>query len=287
MVSLIVATLNRVTEFDRLLTSLDSQSCKDFELIIVDQNEDGRLQPVLQKHGELPIRHLHCEPGASRARNVGLRAAKGDLIGFPDDDCWYPERLVETVTKWFQSNPEFGGLFAMLRDENGDPVGPRWPDRPCPCTRTTLWDHGITPIGFLRRQVTDAIGFFDERLGPGAPSGYYSGEDTDYFLRPLTRGIPMCLDPTIVVYHPSFHAPDRLREKAYPYAKGAGYIMRTHGYPRLLLLKVLIRSLGGAVLCLFRLDMQKSQAYLVRVAGVLRGYVLGPRDINRIAASRR
>jgi glycosyltransferase involved in cell wall biosynthesis len=282
MVSLVVATLNRVTEFERLLTSLDGQSYRDFEVIVVDQNADDRLVSVLREHPGLSIQHLRCRPGASRARNVGLRAAKGDIVGFPDDDCWYPETLLATVKQWFELHPEFGGLFGMLQTADNQPVGPKWPDRPCLCTRKTLWERGITPIGFLRCQVTEAIGFFNERIGLGAASPYQSGEDIDYFLRPLALGFQMWHDPTIKVYHPSFHAPDRLSEKTYSYSLGGGFVMRIHGYPLSLLLKGVVRSVGGAVVSLFRGDMFLTRIYLVRAGGLLRGYLLGPRDIGRI-----
>jgi glycosyltransferase involved in cell wall biosynthesis len=282
MVSLIVATLNRVAELERLLTSLDGQSYKDFEVIIVDQNADDRLLPVLRKHAGLTIRHRRCEPGASRARNAGLRAANGDIIGFPDDDCWYPEQLLATVTDWFNSHPDLGGLFAVLRSADNQPVGPKWPDRPCLCTRKTLWDRGITPIGFLRCEVTEAIGFFNERIGLGAPSRYQSGEDIDYFLRTFDHGFKMWHEPGITVHHPSFHAPERLRDRTYCYALGGGYVMRAHGYSWRLLLKGLASSLGGAVVNLLRGNIFLARIYLVRGAGLLRGYVLGPRDLRKI-----
>lgn len=282
MVSLIVATLNRVAELERLFTSLEGQSYKDFEVLVVDQNPDDRLVPVFRKHQGLTIRHLHCEPGASRARNVGLRAAKGNIIGFPDDDCWYPEPLLATVADWFNSHPDFGGLFAILRSADNQPVGPKWPERPCLCTRQTLRERAITPIGFLRREVTVAVGFFDERIGLGAPSRYQSGEDTDYFLRPFDHGFKMWHEPGIVVHHPSFHAPQRLRDRTYCYALGGGYVMRVHGYSWRLLLKGLVISVGGAAVSLLRGNVFLARIYLVRAGGLLHGYILGPRDIRKI-----
>src|SRR5271166_3162469 len=110
MVSLIVATVNRVAELDRLLTSLDRQTYKEFEVIVVDQNPNDRLVPLLAKHPRLSIKHLRCERGLSRARNAGLQVAKGEIVAIPDDDCWYPDRLLESVTAWFASHPEFGIL---------------------------------------------------------------------------------------------------------------------------------------------------------------------------------
>ncbi len=280
-VSLVGATLNRVAELERLLASLDGQSFRDFEIIVVDQNPDDRLADTLARHPKLNVVHLRCRPGASLARNVGLRAAKGNIIGFPDDDCWYPENLLNVVTERFAAHPEFDGLFGVLRDENNRLTGPKWPGSACLCTRDTLWRTGITPTAFLTRRGTDSIGLFDERIGPGVPSGYHSGEDLDYFLRGLDSGLNLWHDPELVVHHPSFHDPVRIRQKAYTYAKGGGYILRSHGYPLRLLFKMLIRSAGGALLSLVRMDWASARAYLLRAAGLLRGYILGPHDVGK------
>ena len=88
--SLIVATKNRTDDLLTLLGSLRSQLMQSFEILIVDQNPDDRLIPVLSQFADLPIRHLHSKPGLSRARNVALPLCTGDIIAFPDDDCWYP-----------------------------------------------------------------------------------------------------------------------------------------------------------------------------------------------------
>jgi glycosyltransferase involved in cell wall biosynthesis len=79
VISLIVATLNRVDEIERLLASLEQQAYGDFEVLIVDQNEDDRLVPILKSHPELVIRHLRSARGLSRARNVALPLANGDV----------------------------------------------------------------------------------------------------------------------------------------------------------------------------------------------------------------
>jgi glycosyltransferase involved in cell wall biosynthesis len=103
MISLLVATLGRVDELNRLLASLENQDA-GFEVLVVDQNPDDRLAPVLAAHSRLAARHLRSERGLSRARNVGLRAAQGDLIAIPDDDCWYPAGLLARVEEWFRQN---------------------------------------------------------------------------------------------------------------------------------------------------------------------------------------
>ena len=285
MLSLIVATVNRVTELDQLLTSLDAQTFKDFEVIVVDQNPDDRLAPIIRKHDRLSIRHLRSGRGISRARNTGLPLAKGGIICFPDDDCWYPEQLLASAADWFASHPDRGGFLATLRDADNTPIGPKWPAGARLCTRGDIWRYGISATVFLRRGVTDAAGFFNENIGMGAASGYQSGEDCDYLLRPLDLGLSIWYEPAMTVYHPDFHSKDRLREKTYSYALSCGYVLRTHGYSVLELSRWLILSLGGALVSLCKGDIFLTYIYLLRAAGLLRGYILGPADMRRTSKS--
>ena len=281
MFSLIVATLDRTDELDRLFTSLDAQTYRSFEVLVVDQNRDDRLLALFQRHQGLTIRHLRSGPGLSRGRNIGLPLATADLIAFPDDDCWYPPQLLASVARWFADNPQYSGLFTALRDADGKAVGPRWPQSPCEATRHNLVALGISPNAFLRRAVTDAVGVFDENIGVGAQTPYQSGEDMDYFLRPLNLGYRMMFDPAFEVHHPSFHDPARLSQKAYGYALGGAYVLRAHGYSIPYFLWQVCRSLGGAAVSLLKFDFFNTRIYLLRAAGQLRGYILGPRDLRR------
>ncbi len=281
MISLVVATVNRVSELERLLDSLCRQTYKDLELIVVDQNSDNRLIPVLDRHPELTIRHLRSGRGLSRARNVGLPHAKGEIIGFPDDDCWYPEQVLAQVKEGFDTHPESGALFTMLRDGENLPIGPKWPGHACFWSKEDIWVCGISPAGFVRRGVADAIGPFNEKIGIGAATAYQSGEDVDYFVRPLRLGWKIWYNPTFTVHHPSFHALDRIRERSYSYALGGGYTLRVHHYPFRSLLNIVVRSVGGAALYLFRGNFVLSKSYLLRVAGLVRGYFCGPSDLRK------
>jgi len=286
MVSLIVASVDRVAELEGLLTSLDAQTYKDFEVLVVDQNPDDRLIPILRRHAGLRMRHLRCARGVSRARNMGLRAAEGSIIAIPDDDCWYSEHLLASVAEWFKSHPEFGALFTIMHDADGKPIGPHWPKAPCRCTKQNALACITAVNGFLRRTVTNAIGFFDENIGPGGASKYAAGEDADYFLRPFRLGFQMWFEPSLWVGHADLHSPERLQRTSYTYALAAGYVMRIHGYSCFFLTRQLTRSLGGAAFSFCKGDLLWMRTYLMRAAGQLRGYCFGPRDLARVTESR-
>jgi glycosyltransferase involved in cell wall biosynthesis len=119
-VELILPTIGRTLELDRFLKSLARQSFRRFRLIIVDQNSDDRLLPILSRYvDEVPLIRLTSRPGASRARNVGLRRAEGAFVGFPDDDCWYPADLLETVVDLLNGRLDLDGVGGRTIDSTG------------------------------------------------------------------------------------------------------------------------------------------------------------------------
>lgn len=82
--ALLIATVGRITELDRLLTSLEQQICTDFHIYLADQNAPGTLDAILQKHANLPIaRILLPSRGVSIARNALLSLVEdGDILIF-------------------------------------------------------------------------------------------------------------------------------------------------------------------------------------------------------------
>ncbi len=275
MFSLIVTTLGRTIELDRLLDSLDKQTYQDFEVIIVDQNSDDRLGPIIARHPNLTIRHVRSERGASLGRNCGLRLARGKIVATPDDDCWYPEDLLDKVWAWFAEHREFDGLFTSIRDERGllQKQRRRGTVR-CECDRNTVWHYGIEFNSFFRKSATDSVGEYDERLGPGAATGFYSGEGGDYFLRVLDRGFRIFFEPSFSVYHAFMREPARELRQAYPYALGTGFVLRKNRYPLTVVLSdFILYAFAGAAVALVRLDWLNFRVRTMRGVGQVAGYM--------------
>jgi glycosyltransferase involved in cell wall biosynthesis len=276
MISLVIPTVNRTVELGRLLASLDRQTCKEFEIVVVDQNLDGRVSAVLGQHRDLKIRHLHSARGASRARNIGLLAASGSVCATPDDDCWYPPGLLASVGSWFSDHPDFDVLLASVRDECGNIQGPgRRSSVGCTCDKYNIWYNGIEYNAFWRRSVVDDVGAFDESIGVGSETIFQSGEATDFFLRALGSGHRIWYEPSISVFHPSPRSiQQRIFKQTYPYALGAGYVLRRHDYSPYRLIKDFIAySFAGALVSMCRADTHTTRVRLVRTLGMLVGYV--------------
>jgi len=279
-ISLIVATCNRVSELERLLASLEEQTYKNFEVVVVDQNRDDRLVPLLQKHDGLAIRHLRSELGVSRARNAGLRVCAGELVAFPDDDCWYPDQLLAEIVKWFEAHPDFDGLLTAIRNPASVAMVPKFPPRPGPCTRKSVLRCAASVNTFWRGRLVKQVGFFAEDLGLGSGSQYQSGEDLEYAIRSLGLGFHLCYEPAFTVYHPEISSKERLRKRAYSYAMGVGHVWQIHGYPWWWCLgEIVMRSLGGSVFQLCKGDPQRSYIYLLRAAGQFRGFISRSKEV--------
>jgi glycosyltransferase involved in cell wall biosynthesis len=197
--SLILATLGRTLELDRLMTTLTNQNFKNFEIIIVDQNEDDRLNVIVQaaKNNGLTLAHLrHHPPNLAHARNRGIDAAKGRWCGFPDDDCWYEPTTLEHLLDRCRQNDMPHGV-----------VG-RWVEQDPALTAASLcWkkssqfrDLPVSSITlFLQKSVLTQLGGFDTRLGVGLWFG--AAEETDLVLRALKAGSNIVYDPSIRVHH--------------------------------------------------------------------------------------
>jgi glycosyltransferase involved in cell wall biosynthesis len=272
--SFIMPTVGRTSEPERFLASLKAQSYKDFELIVVDQNLDDRLVPLVRSYeDEFAITHIREQKrGASRARNIGMEYAGGDILAFPDDDCWYPPDLLGKIVRTLVHHPELDGLTGRLTDGFGNGVMGRFDLRPGRIEEPTVWVRGIEATIFLRRSRLEDPRF-DESLGLGAGTMWGGGEVTDLLLRLLADGKLLYYYPDIIIGHPPFTRlyDAKASRKAYSYACGMGHVLRIHKAPLRYKAKWLIRPLGGTVLFIMALNPARARYHFSIFRGRLRG----------------
>ncbi|MFN0602898.1 glycosyltransferase family 2 protein [Facklamia hominis] len=101
-VSIIIPTYKRSNRIKRAIDSVLSQDYKNFELIVVDDNDPSDIERKLTEEAvneylSLPyfkyIQHDRNKNG-SAARNTGIKASSGDYITFlDDDDEYYPHKI--------------------------------------------------------------------------------------------------------------------------------------------------------------------------------------------------
>lgn len=272
---LVVATVDRTDDLARLLGSLASQTHTAFRLVVVDQNEDGRVAALLAAHPTLARLHLRSARGLSRARNAALPHLEADLVAFPDDDCSYPPDLLARVAARFAADPGLGILSGRAAAADGAAAG-RWPSEPGTVTRDTVWHTANSHTIFLRRSVLERVGGFDEELGLGAGTPWSSGEEIDLLARALGHGVRMAYDPSVVVTHPvKTVSPDELVALGRRDGASVGYVLARNAYPARARARMLVRPCLGAVASLALLDGTRARFHAATLAGRLSGLRAG------------
>lgn len=268
---LIVATVDRVDELARLFDSLARQTHRGFRVLVVDQNEDDRVLPVLEAQPGLETVRLRARRALSHARNAALPHVAADVVAFPDDDCVYPDDLLERVGRRLATRPEVGGLTGRAVDDAGGSSS-SWAREGAILTPDNLWNRGISYAIFLRREVVTDVGGFDEALGLGAATLWSSGEEIDYLVRALRAGTRIAYEPDLTVIHERTLSP--LSQSALGRRDGAsvGYILRKHRYPPSILARMLVRPIVGVLVSLVRGDIARARFHGSTARGRLLGY---------------
>ena len=125
--SIIVPAFNVADTLPQTLDALLAQSWRDFEIIVVDDGStDATVQVVKSYSHDRRLRLIsQANRGLAGARNTGIYAAKGEVIGFCDaDDLWEPTKLAEHI--WhLRENPHVGVSYSgsLLIDDEGQPTG--------------------------------------------------------------------------------------------------------------------------------------------------------------------
>lgn len=206
MYSIIIPVYNRPEEVNELLRSLSQQSVLDFEVIVVEDGSVKDCRAVVDSwaHGLPSIHYIYIpNSGPSRARNEGVRLARGEYVIILDSDVVLPSDYLNAVSKGLERTgaDAFGGPDAASADFSPMQRAISY------AMTSTLTTGGIRggcanamerfkPRSFnmgCRRSLFEDLGGFSEDMR--------YGEDIDFSLRMFERGARVCLFPEAYVYH--------------------------------------------------------------------------------------
>nr|WP_282561742.1 glycosyltransferase family 2 protein [Providencia rettgeri] len=239
--SLILCTLGRTDEVALFLESLSLQTYQNYELIIIDQNKDDRLKKILSDSSIQDSKILHIVqsvPGLSRARNVGIQHASGNIIAFPDDDCTYDIDVLEKVAFFFTHNSNKPlALSVNTRDINSSFSLIFSPKNECSFSKDKLLGCSFTL--FFSKEASNML--FDERLGVGSGFIWGAAEENDFLYRFLTSGGEGYYLPSPTVFHPAKENDTLDVTRAYLYGGGfAAFRLKNNGLVRFIKSSLLI-----------------------------------------------
>jgi hypothetical protein len=285
--SLIVCTIKRRDEIAKLFDSIAEQCRSDCEVILVDQNPDDRLVEICNRFAcKFPLQHVRISgTGASRARNVGLDHASGELIGFPDDDCAYLGGYLDVVSSIFDSDPSIDCICGGPTSNSLESIR-NWRDGRQVLSAFAVVNRCIEFTIFVRSQSLKHLRF-NECLGVGATTLWGSEEGPDLLIRLVQSGCRLVQFPQLLVYHPNKSIKITFASLGLTasYSRGRGCLLRLHGFPRRMVAAALFRSAMGSFYYLARLDMMRSIYYVVVTYGMLRGLFMSKGELADVRAN--
>jgi GT2 family glycosyltransferase len=198
LISYIVVTANRCPELVKCLDSIRQQEYGNSELIVVDNHsEDDSAEVVRRDFAEARLICLDHNAGIPGGRNIGMRAAKGDIVVSVDDDAEFPDTdAAQRIVSQFQHDSRLGILALRVVDPyTGVTERATIPRRD---KKDVLDETEVTyfPGGAhaLRRTMLDETGFYPEHL-------FYSGEELALSYAALRAGWKILYYPSIQVLH--------------------------------------------------------------------------------------
>jgi glycosyltransferase involved in cell wall biosynthesis len=239
-----MATLDRSNEIVLFLESLKAQAHKDFELIIVDQNQDDRVQEICDSYRQDMNIHIikSAVKGLSFNRNIGMRYITGDIVAFPDDDCEYAASTLQKIAVFFLQNADYSFYTCATREKEGARAIFHSQKTDTDISTRNVMSVGISFTIFIRAEKIHDFKF-DEMMGVGAEFG--SGEESDMLLYLLKNKCKGRYHAKNFIYHPH---KDETPQKAFQYGKGFGAVYKKavirYNY-FLLLFVFLLRILKG------------------------------------------
>ena len=128
LVSVIIPTFNCCRYIEDAVESVLNQTCRPFEIIVVDDGSTDDTGSKLKKYKDRVRVVTQENQGSSKARNVGLALSRGDYVAFLDaDDRWGPEKL-EWQLACFRELGDVGMVFTDFSaiDPDGGIVATRY-----------------------------------------------------------------------------------------------------------------------------------------------------------------
>lgn len=207
-ISVLICTRNRTEHLRRCLDSISESRRRPGEIVVVDQSTDDSTADLVSssRYSLFPIRYYRIGSiGHTRARNIGIKVSRGEIIAFTDDDCLVDSEWLDRLWAGFTDH-RVACVCGRTKPATHD-------DRPrqalistLSCDRYRVFRGRCNPIGIgrgnnmaFRREDLLRLGAFNEQIGVG--THVYAGDDIDLFYRILAAGGWIVYLPEAVVHH--------------------------------------------------------------------------------------
>ncbi|EWH14543.1 glycosyltransferase [Cellulophaga geojensis KL-A] len=171
LVSIIIPTYNRQLTIRRAIDSVLSQSYSNIEIIVVDDCSNDNTYLILENFkSDDRVQYIRLDKnvGGGGARNLGIKASKGEYIAFQDsDDVWLEDKLEKQMNAFFE-NKELDVVFCKIKRISSNSISV-FPSKDISRAKNLhielLKANYIgTPSAIIKKSCLLSIGGFDESL---------------------------------------------------------------------------------------------------------------------------
>jgi O-antigen biosynthesis protein len=250
LLSVVVATCANAKSVVGCVEAIKTGAAGPCEVVVVENRPAGStVERVLMERFRDDDRVRYVEErraGLARARNAGLRAARGDVVAFTDDDVLVDPEWVPAIRAAFAKTPQVDcvtGLILPLELETptqllverfagyGKGFVPRVYSLEKPPYDQPLFPYTAGYFGsganmaFRTRALRD-LGGFDPVLGTGTRAR--GCEDLDICIRLLHAGRSLAYEPRAIVWHRHPDTNPQIRRRAFDYGASLGAMLTKH-----------------------------------------------------------
>lgn len=222
-VSIVIPNWNGLQFLKICLSSLEKQTFKGFEIIIIDNGSlDGSKEFISRNYPKIILISLDKNIGFSPAVNLGIKQAKGEYIFLLNNDTKVEANCLEFLVKALKSHHDVGMVAAkMLQFHNPDLIDSAgdyidavghannlgYGEKDSKKFNKPKYIFLVTGGGSIfKKEVFEKVGLFDE--------DYFAYmEDVDLSLRAQFAGFKGYFEPRAIIYH--IHKATSNRNKAF------------------------------------------------------------------------
>jgi len=201
LVSVILLTIDRPQFIGAAIQSVVNQSYSTWELIVLHDGPDPRIEPVVAEYSSCDsrVRYIHRVNigNIANALNFAIRRSRGKFIAIlDDDDAWIDPKKLDRQVAALQSDGALvaiGGGAIVVDSSGREVMRYRRSIDPEECVRRALLANPVIHSTVLyRRDAAERVGLYDESL-----AGY---QDWDLFLKIMRIGKVANLEDFFATY---------------------------------------------------------------------------------------
>jgi len=201
LVSIIIPTYNSEKTLPICLESIKRQTYKNVEVIVVDNFSTDRTVKIARSY---EARVIQVRGERTKAKNIGLRLARGKYVLFIDSDMELTPTVIEECVKLAESNPRIGGIVIPERS-----VGNSYWVKVRDFERSFYAGTPIESARFFRRDLALEAGGFDE------DTVFYEEATLPYKIEKLGYNVRARINSYILHHEEGFSLLKWLKKKYY------------------------------------------------------------------------